>query len=89
MLQPEDGEGEEGDLPGYTPNLKDLRLEEVYGDWVHAKAGDHLHGGIADDKARHGWWSDLVVMPCRCYNTLSGKVGRRFVGAFFKDLYGV
>ena len=40
-----DGEGTAGDVPGYQPTLEDLRLREVYGDWVHEKTGTHLDGG--------------------------------------------
>ena len=45
-LNPEDREGERGDIPGYTPTLKDLYLLEVYRDWAHANPGTHLDGGI-------------------------------------------
>ena len=44
-----DGEGELGDVPGYVPTPEDLRLWEVYGDWVHGNPGTHLDGGIAED----------------------------------------
>ena len=44
-----DGEGESGDEPGYNPTPEDLRLREVYGDWVHGNPGTHLDGGITDD----------------------------------------
>ena len=47
--EPHYGEGEEGDLPGYTPTPEDLRLKEVYRYWVHANEDDHLHRCIADD----------------------------------------
>ena len=46
--------GEEGDLLGYNPTPEDLQIKEVYGDWVQVKAGDNLHGGIADDEAWQG-----------------------------------
>ena len=45
-MNPEDREGERGDIPGYTPTLKDLYLLEVYRDWAHANPGTHLDGGI-------------------------------------------
>ena len=44
QLEPQDGKGEEGDFPGNTPTPEDLELKEVYRGWVHANAGDHLHG---------------------------------------------
>ena len=44
---------------------------------------------IADDESWQVWWHDLMVMPSRNYNTPSGKVGRRFVGALVKELRGV
>ena len=43
---PEDGEGTAGDVPGYQPNTEDLRLQEVYGDWVHANPGTHVAGMV-------------------------------------------
>ena len=30
-----EGERESGDVLGYVPTPEDLRLREVYGDWVH------------------------------------------------------
>ena len=43
------GRGESGNEPGYNPTQEDLRLREVYGDWVHGNPGTHLDGGIKDD----------------------------------------
>ena len=45
-MNPEDTEGERGDIPGYKPTLKYLYLLEVYRDWVHANPDTHLDGGI-------------------------------------------
>ena len=55
--------GTEGDDPGYNPTPEDLRLQEVYGDWVHANPGTHLDGSISNDTAWQAWWSDLAVLP--------------------------
>ena len=49
----------------------------------------HLDGGISDDAACQAWWRDLAVMPSRCYDALSRRVGRRFVGTLGEDLRGV
>ena len=46
---PEDGKGSKGDMPRYQPTPEDLRLQEVYGDWVHANPSTHLDGGVRDD----------------------------------------
>ena len=54
----DDGEGEKGDVPGYTPTPEDLRLWEVYGDWVHQNPGTHLDGGISEDGRWQAWWHD-------------------------------
>ena len=35
------------------------------------------------------WWHDLAVMLSRRYDTLSGRVGRRFVGMLREELKGV
>ena len=49
-LDREDGEEKRGDLPSYTQTTEDLRLKEVYRDWVHNNPGTHLNGGIRDDE---------------------------------------
>ena len=46
---PEEGEGMAGDVPGYKSTPEDLRIREVYGDWVHANPGMHLDGVVRDD----------------------------------------
>ena len=84
-----EGEGTAGDNPGYTPTPEDLRLREVYGDWVHVNHGIHLDGGIRDDSVWQVWWHDLEVMPLRRYDAPSGRVGRRFVGKLGSELMGV
>ena len=78
-----------GDEPGYTPTPEDLRLREVYRDWVHAKPGTHLDGGIHENSAWQAWWRDLAVMPSRGYAAPSGRVGRRFAGTLGAELKGV
>ena len=86
---PEEGEGTAGDKPGYNPTPEDLRLQEVYGEWIPANPGKHLNGGIRDDSAWQAWWRDLAVIPSRRYDAPSGRVGRRFVGTLGEDLKGV
>ena len=86
---PSEVEGTTGDEPGYTPTPEDLRLREVYKDWVHSNPGNHLDGGICDDSAWQSWWSDLAVMPSRRYDAPSRIVGRRFVRTLGADLKGV
>ena len=61
-LDREDGEEKRGDLPSYTQTTEDLRLKEVYRDWVHANYITHLHGGITNNEAWQGWWRDLAIM---------------------------
>ena len=89
LLELEDSEERERDLPGYAATTKDLQLKKVYRYWVHANSGTHLHVGIADNKAWQGWWRDIVVMPSRSYKAPSGKVGRHFVGSLVEDVHGV
>ena len=67
-------------MSGYNPTPEDLRVREVYGDWVHANTGTHLDGGVHNDSAWQTWWRDLAVIPSRRYDAPSGRVGRRFVG---------
>ena len=87
--EPADGDRERGDFPGNTPIPEDLRLQEVYGDWVHANPDTHLDGGIRYSEMWQGWWYDLVVMPSWHYDAPSGKVGQRFVEALVGELRGV
>ena len=76
-------------MPGYVPTPEDLRLWEVYGDWVHGNLGTYLDGGIPEDGLWQGWWSDLAVMPPRRYDAPSGKVGRQYVNALALELRGI
>ena len=48
-MTPTEGEEKEEEDPGYNPTLEDLRLREVYRDWVHANPGTHLDGSIRDN----------------------------------------
>ena len=50
--EPVEGEGASSDVPGYVPTPEDLRLREVYRDWVHGNQGTHLDGGVAE----YGLW---------------------------------
>ena len=79
---------EKGDIPGYTPTPEALRLQEVYGNWVHANPGTHLHGGIGDNETWQRWWHDLAVVFSRRYGMLSRKVRRCFVVALVGELRG-
>ena len=83
---PEDGEGKVGDVPGYNPTPEDLRLWEVYRDWVRANPGTHLDRGVCNNSAWKTWWRDLAVMPLRRYDAPSGKVKRRYVGTLREKL---
>ena len=85
----DEGEGENRDVPRYVPTPEDLRLREVYGDWVYENLGTHLDGGIQEDGLWQGWWRDLAVMPPRRYNAPSGKVGRRYVNSLALELQGI
>ena len=76
------------DVPGYAPTPEDLRLREVYGDWVHGNPGSHLAGGILEDGRGQKWWRDLAVMPPRRYDAPSGKVGRRFDLVLVQEMRG-
>ena len=55
-------------MPGYHSAPEDLRLQEVYGYWVHANPGTHLDGGVRDDSAsattRRGRRGDVNSRSC-------------------------
>ena len=84
-----EGKGTAGDKPGYNPTLENLRLLEVYGDWLHGNKGTHMDGGIRNDSTWQAWWRDLAVMPSRRYDAPSERVGRRFIGTLGVELKGV
>ena len=84
-----DGEGESEDAPRYVPTPEDLRLQEVYGDWVHGNPGTYLDCRITDDGTWKGWWRDLAVMPLQRYEAPYGKVRRRYVNTLVRELRGV
>ena len=86
---PKDVEGGSGDVPGYVPTLEELRLREVYGDWVHGNPGTHIDGGVTNDSTWQACWRDLAVMPLRRYDPQSGNFGRRFGGMLGAELQGV
>ena len=86
---PEEGKDTDGYVPGYTSTPENLRLREVYGDWIHANPGTHLDGGVRDDSAWKAWWRDLAVMPSRRFDTPSGRFRRKFVRTLGKELKGV
>ena len=89
VVATEDGKGAAGDLTGYVPTGEYRRIQEVYGDWVHSNYGDHLSGGIADDKDWHTRWITLAVMFVRHYNTPSRRVRCRFVHMLAAELIRV
>ena len=85
----EDGERSTGDLPGYVPTGEYWRIQEMYGDWVYSKYGEHLIGWMAN----YNYWQVqciiLVVMPMHRYDALSRRVGRRFVHMLTAERTGV
>jgi hypothetical protein len=65
-----------GDLPGAAISMADLKLKEVYGDYIHQNDGTHLDGGIADDSVWQARWAKLIVLPTQRYQAPGGPVGR-------------
>ena len=85
---PLEGEGTVGDEPGYTPTPEDLRLQEVYGDWVHANPGTHLDGGIRDNSAWQAWWRDLAVNHQGAMTRRVGELGGGLSGCWGRSSGG-
>ena len=65
-----------GDLPGAEVSAADLKLMDVYGDYIHQNDGSHLDGGIKDDAVWQARWAKLIVLPAQRYNAPGGPVGR-------------
>jgi hypothetical protein len=80
-IEPPDESAREklGDLPGATILEADLKLDTVYGNYVHQNTGQHLDGGIANDAELQDYWKRLVVLPPQQYNAPTGPVGKRIV----------
>ena len=76
-------------LPGYVPTPEDLRLREVYWDWIHGNPGTHLDSSVTDNSAWQAWWRDLAVISSRRYDVPSGKVGRWFIGMLGAEIQGM
>ena len=78
-----------GDTPGHVPTEVDLKLKEVYGDYLHQNDGTHLDGGIQDDAVWQERWKKLVGLPAQRYQAPGGAVGRRFVRNLTQELLGI
>jgi hypothetical protein len=75
-----------GDLPGAVISEADLKMKEVFGDYVHQNDGSHLDGGIKEDGAWQEQWRKLIALPSQRYDAPNGAVGRRFVNILALDL---
>ncbi len=78
-----------GDLPGAVVSAADLKLMDVYGDYIHQNDGSHLDGGIVDDAVWQARWAKLIVLPAQRYNAPGGPVGRRFVRMLAEEMSGI
>jgi hypothetical protein len=78
-----------GDLPGAVISEADLKMKEVYGDYVHQNDGSHLDGRIKEDGAWQEQWRKLIALPSQRYDAPNGAVGRRFVNILALDLEGI
>lgn len=78
-----------GDLPGATISEADLKLLEVYGDYIHQNDGSQLDGGIEDDLVWQARWRQLIALPSQRYDAPSGAVGRRFIRILTEELEGI
>eukprot|EP00957_Ditylum_brightwellii_P090776 6912780-Ditylum_brightwellii.AAC.1 len=81
---------EEGaDLPSFNLTPADRKLLTVFGDTVHRNDGTHFTGGVPDNLVWQQRWRRLAGLPTNWYDTLSGKVGRRFVSVLTAKFQGV
>ena len=64
-------------------------MQAVYGNWVHAKNGSHIYGGIMYGLQRKAWWQDLVVLTLQRYDGTVGKVGWRFVQVLSTEITNI
>ena len=70
------------DTPTFLSNTvlpKDLKLQEVYGNYVHQNPGTHLTRGIVEDAVWQDRWTLLVALPTFKYNCPGGAIGKDFV----------
>jgi hypothetical protein len=78
-----------GDLPGAVISEADLKLLDVYGDYIHQNDGTQLDGGVKDDGAWQERWQKLIALPSQGYDVPSGAVGKRFVNILVLELEGI
>ena len=76
----------EGYLAPYGPTQVDLRMQSVYGYWVHVNYGSQITGGVADDHQWQAYWKEIAFLPSLRYGAPGIKVGRRFVCAMAMEL---
>ena len=75
----EGGRWDAPNLPSNTASPADLKLQEVYGDYVHQNPGTHLTRGILDDAVWQDRWRRLPALPTSRYNCLDEAVGKNFI----------
>ncbi len=82
---------EDGDLPGYIATDMDLWLDTLYGGHLCQNPGEHLSGGIADDKVWQTRMGKLMPYHSRLYSLPRGKPATRFLttlAALFDGVVG-
>ena len=75
-------EGGWWDTPGLPRNTvppTDLKIHEVYREYVHQKTGTHHTGGITDDAVWKDRWRRLVNLTKLRYDYRRGAVSKDFV----------
>ena len=77
---------QEGDLPDIRLIGANYMLYGVYQDWLHQNSGDHLDGGIEEERKWQAQWEKLVCFPTQCYDSPSRKDGKGFVGILSVEL---
>ena len=54
----------------------DAKLREVYGSGLQFNSGEHLPGGIEDDKLWQCYWRRLLQLPNQLYDMPKGSVAK-------------
>ena len=76
-------------IPTQPLSEVDLKIQEVYGDYVRQNDGSHLNGGIRDDALWQARWKKIVSLPPQRYDVPNGKVGKLFIQALQSELHGI
>ena len=80
---------QDADLPEHVKTADDLKLETVYGDYVHNNSGSHVNGSTKDDLVWQGWWKSLAAHPSHVCAPTRGPVSKMHLRMMTETMNGI